>query len=172
MLPTNGQPDVHSERAYVCAQIYEPMNPESKFGRQMVKNLEARGSPLHGIYSTPTLEAHQERLAACGFGRSFAADLNEVYRQHLDPADRRRIEALEIFDEFEEWHLIMAHYCVVVGVRDAAGVLEDFAFDTYEDVAAVAVAPDGESAHRVPLPTAGGLGRSSGPRPPGLPNAD
>lgn len=27
-------------------------------------------------------------------------------RQCIDPADRRRIERLEIFDEFEEWHLI------------------------------------------------------------------
>lgn len=26
--------------------------------------------------------------------------------QCIDPADRRRIERLEIFDEFEEWHLI------------------------------------------------------------------
>lgn len=28
--------------------------------------------------------------------------------QCIDPADRRRIERLEIFDEFEEWHLIQA----------------------------------------------------------------
>jgi len=25
---------------------------------------------------------------------------------HLDAADRSRIEQLEIFDEFEEWHMI------------------------------------------------------------------
>ena len=105
-------------------QIYEQIQPESQFGRQMVRNLEARGAALHGVYSTPTLAAHEERLTKCGFTRAFAADLNAVYRKHLDPADRRRIEALELFDEFEEWHLIMGHYCVAVGVKRRSRCVE------------------------------------------------
>ncbi len=32
----------------------------------------------------------------------------------------RRIERLELFDEFEEWHLIQGHYCVCVGVTPGA----------------------------------------------------
>lgn len=35
-------------------------------------------------------------------------------------AVRRRAKAAEIFDEFEEWHLMSSHYCVVVAVKDAA----------------------------------------------------
>ena len=137
-------------------QIYEQIHPESRFGGQMVKNLEARGAPLHGVRATPTLEAHKERLARCGFSsRQFAADLNEVYRSHLDPADRRRIEALELFDEFEEWHLIMGHYCVAVGVKDGAEVLGKFDFETYKDPRAAAVGLG--SVHPVPMPSVGSL---------------
>jgi tRNA wybutosine-synthesizing protein 4 len=124
----------------------------------MVKNLEARGAPLLAIYSTPTLAAHKERLLALGWQSAFAADLNEVYRHHLDPQDRLRIEGLEMFDEFEEWHLIMGHYCVAVGVTDALGLLSSFAFSTYNDRRATALGL-GMHAHPVPLPR-------------GLPNAD
>lgn len=46
--------------------------------------------------------------------------------RHLDPALLRRIERLEIFDEFEEWDLIQSHYCIALGVKDAAGMLADF----------------------------------------------
>lgn len=139
-------------------QIYEQIHPSSKFGHQMMKNLEARGSPLLAVYSTPTLTAHKERLLAQGWQTAFAADLNDVYRHHLDPQDRLRIEAIEMFDEFEEWHLIMAHYCVAVGVADALGLLSSFAFTSYNDQRAAALGL-GKHAHPVPMPR-------------GFPNAD
>lgn len=41
----------------------------------------------------------------------------------LEAGDRRRIEALEIFDEFEEWDLFQAHYCIALGVKDGDGNL-------------------------------------------------
>ena len=49
-----------------------------------------------------------------------------VCSQCSDPADRRRIERLELFDELEEWHLIQQHYCIAIGVKDSAGLLGGF----------------------------------------------
>lgn len=134
-------------------QIYEQIGPDTKFGQQMVKNLEARGAPLRGLAATPTLDAHRGRLNACGFPRALARDLLSIYRGNLPPPERRRIEALELFDEFEEWELLMSHYCVAVGVKDAAGVLAEFSFPEYP------AAVGGEGAPRSPFPA-------------GLPNAD
>lgn len=37
-----------------------------------------------------------------------------MYSKFLDPSEIRRISRIEMFDEFEEWHLIQAHYCIVV----------------------------------------------------------
>ena len=31
----------------------------------------------------------------------------------LSPAERLRVESLELFDEFEEWHLKCSHYAIV-----------------------------------------------------------
>ena len=143
------------------AQIYEQIQPDTKFGQQMVKNLELRGAPLYGVRGTPTLEAHKERLTAHGFERAAAEDLNEVYRSHVHPRDRMRIEALEMLDEFEEWHLIMAHYCVALGWRDGARVLDGFGFHHHEATAAAALGLKAE-AHIVPLP--GTAAHTSPPR--------
>jgi len=96
--------------------LYEQVNPSDAFGRQMMMNLSARGCPLLGIMST--VEAHKERFLKAGWGRAEAKTMNEIYKTCLDPNDVRRIQKLEIFDEFEEWDLIQEHYCIAVGVID------------------------------------------------------
>ena len=59
--------------------------------------------------------------------RAVALDMNETYAR-LDPVERARVERIERFDEFEEWTLIMSHYCVSYGVNDdvSDGFLVDF----------------------------------------------
>jgi tRNA wybutosine-synthesizing protein 4 len=111
-------------------QVYEQIHPDprSGYGLQMIRNLEERGAPLHGLRSTPTLEAHKKQLVACGWERAFAKDMLSLYKEMLDPRDRRRIEMLEMLDEFEEWNLIMSHYCISVGIKDKLGVLQHYEF--------------------------------------------
>jgi tRNA wybutosine-synthesizing protein 4 len=135
-------------------QIYEQINPGTMFGRQMIRNLEERGAPLYGVKSTPTLAAHVERLHRCGWPRAQADDLNTIYREVIEPNDRMRVEALEMFDEFEEWHLIMGHYCVAMGVKDDTRGLDGLGFQK----------------HGVKVAAARGL--EGGVRSVGLPNAD
>jgi tRNA wybutosine-synthesizing protein 4 len=94
--------------------LYEQVNPGDAFGRQMMMNLSARGCPLLGIMSS--VEAHKERFLKAGWGRAEVKTMNEIYKSCLDPNDVRRIQKLEIFDEFEEWNLIQDHYCIAVGV--------------------------------------------------------
>ncbi len=57
--------------------------------------------------------------------------MDTVYRKHLDPRDKARIERLEIFDEFEEWHMIQEHYCITIGVNDHRGLLKGFGFPKF-----------------------------------------
>eukprot|EP00873_Tetraselmis_striata_P000327 jgi/Tetstr1/420591/TSEL_011679.t1 len=94
--------------------VYEQIHPDDAFGQQMLINLESRGCPLKGIEATPTLEAHRQRFLRAGWGPR--------------RADLRRIERLEIFDEFEEWHMIQEHYCITCGINDAQGLFRDFGF--------------------------------------------
>lgn len=135
----------------VVLQVYEQIKPDSMFGRQMIRNLEERGAPLYGVHATPSLEAHKERLLSCGWNRAFAEDMLTLYRGMLDPKDRARVEGIELFDEFEEWDLIMSHYCMSVGVKDKLGMLSAFNVDTTRHAATPHFTP---SAMRHNLPNA------------------
>jgi len=108
--------------------VYEQIHPDDAFGQQMLINLESRGCPLKGIEATPTLEAHRQRFLRAGWGRAESLSMDAIYRDFLDKADLRRIERLEIFDEFEEWHMIQEHYCITCGINDAQGLFRDFGF--------------------------------------------
>lgn len=108
--------------------IYEQIHPDDPFGQQMLKNLESRGCPLLGLHDTPTLESKERRFTDLGWQRALALDMDAIYHQQLDPIDRGRIERLEIFDEFEEWNIMQAHYCVAYGVKDDTGVFDNFGF--------------------------------------------
>lgn len=118
--------------------VYEQIKPDDPFGRQMVSNLEARGCPLQGLAGTPTLEAQCDRLTSNGWQHAEARDMDCVYRDALDPQDKARCERLELFDEFEEWHLIQEHYCIALGRNDAQGWLAGVGFEALVQAARAA----------------------------------
>lgn len=108
--------------------VYEQIHPDDGFGRQMLKNLERRGCPLLGLHDTPTLEAKKKRFLDLGWERSEALDMDVIYNHHIDLKDRKRIERLELFDEFEEWHILQEHYCISYGINDRLNLFENFGF--------------------------------------------
>ncbi|XP_002979526.2 leucine carboxyl methyltransferase 1 homolog [Selaginella moellendorffii] len=107
---------------------YEQIHGEDAFGQQMIRNLESRGCPLLGIHDTSTLESKMNRFLETGWKRAVAVDMDEIYNRHIDPVERRRIERLEIFDEFEEWHIMQEHYCVAYGIIDENETFAGFGF--------------------------------------------
>ncbi|CAK9253738.1 unnamed protein product [Sphagnum jensenii] len=112
--------------------IYEQIHPNDAFGQQMLRNLESRGCPLLGLHDTPTLESKEKRFTELGWQSAAALDMDSIYNQQVDPLDRRRIEQLEIFDEFEEWNIMQEHYCVAYGVKDKNGIFPKFGFNHRE----------------------------------------
>lgn len=97
--------------------IYEQMRPHDTFGQFMQQHFRQLNSPLHGLDSFPDVEAQQRRFLQAGWTACSAMDMNEFYRCFLPAEERRRVENLEPFDEFEEWHLKCAHYFILAASR-------------------------------------------------------
>ena len=100
---------------------YDPLGLQDAFGSQMVRNLEERGVPLHGLSAAPSVEhlvqqAQQVVRAASGSAAVHATGLDmwEVYHTLMqDIAERKRVESLEWLDEIEQFALLMRHYALV-----------------------------------------------------------
>lgn len=94
--------------------LYEQILPNDNFGQMMLSNLEHRGCPLRSLTTFPSITSQIERFRQKGYNRVECIDMNEAYYHFIHPSDRTAIERLELFDEVEEFHLMQAHYCVVL----------------------------------------------------------
>lgn len=70
---------------------------------------------MASIEKYPTLEDQRERLKRSGFAHAEAVTMREVYSRVLSLSEQQRISRIEFLDEFEEFHLLMSHYCIAVG---------------------------------------------------------
>ncbi|CEG39655.1 leucine carboxyl [Plasmopara halstedii] len=104
----------------VSFALYEQILPNDAFGKVMMANIDARGCNLLSIYDYPTIEAQITRFTSNKYEVAQCWDMNKVYYHYLDPSERVRRERLEIFDELEEFHMLQAHYCVVVASNKAS----------------------------------------------------
>ena len=93
---------------------YEQLRPHDPFGRTMVGHLERRGCALKSLEAYPLPSVQRARFEAAGWERARCRDMNSTYYGFLPPALVAGAARREIFDEVEEWHLIQAHYGLVV----------------------------------------------------------
>ncbi|CAD8080398.1 unnamed protein product [Paramecium primaurelia] len=101
---------------------YEMFNPNDQFGKMMVQNFEYRGCPLVGIDAFPSLQAHKDRLNTW-FNYVEIYDMKTLYQIATDSEERKRIEKLELMDEWEEWNIMQSHYLVSLANKDQAELI-------------------------------------------------
>ena len=91
---------------------YDMFNPMDQFGKVMLRNLSNGGISVPGLTDYPTLEAQQGRFTETGWAVAESISMAAAFRDVISPRDHQRISRLEIFDELEEWEMIMSHYCL------------------------------------------------------------
>lgn len=97
--------------------MYEQMKPQDAFGQVMLQHFQQLNSPLHGLDLFPDVESQRHRFLQAGWTACSAMDMNEFYHCFLPAEERQRIEHLEPFDEFEEWHLKCSHYFILTASK-------------------------------------------------------
>ncbi|NWW97331.1 TYW4 protein, partial [Caloenas nicobarica] len=100
-----------------CFVLYEQMHPQDPFGRVMQQHFSQLNSALRSLAQYPDCEAQQRRFFEKGWTECSVMDMNEFFT-HCTPQDeQQRVQALEPFDEYEEWHLKCSHYFVLTASK-------------------------------------------------------
>ncbi|NWW84325.1 TYW4 protein, partial [Rhynochetos jubatus] len=100
-----------------CFLLYEQMRPQDPFGRVMQQHFSQLNSALRSLAQYPDGEAQRRRFLAKGWTECSVMDMNEFLTCCTPQDEQQRVQALESFDEYEEWHLKCAHYFVLAASR-------------------------------------------------------
>ncbi|XP_017325084.1 tRNA wybutosine-synthesizing protein 4 isoform X1 [Ictalurus punctatus] len=97
--------------------MYEQIRPEDPFGTVMQNHFLKLNSKIHALCQYPDTATQTERLLQKGWEKCVCLDMNQFYFGLLTEDERERVEKLEPFDEFEEWHQKCSHYFILTASK-------------------------------------------------------
>ncbi|KAK2840324.1 hypothetical protein Q5P01_014064 [Channa striata] len=97
--------------------MYEQIHPHDPFGRIMQDHFLKLNSTLHALRQYPDTAAQTRRFSDKGWERCVCLDMNDFYLGLVPEEERCRVESLEPFDEYEEWHQKCSHYFILTASR-------------------------------------------------------
>ena len=93
---------------------YDMYNPNDRFGQVMLRNLRSRGISVPGFTQFPTLNDQITRLTNNQWESASSISMLQAFNDLISGKEKSRIHSVEIFDEIEEWQMIMEHYCLTL----------------------------------------------------------
>ena len=96
---------------------YDLIGPDDPFGKEMIDNLKNRDINLRGFNDVKDVKDQIKRLEEAKFENINIVDMFYVYFKLLPIQERKRIERLELMDEFEELNLLQKHACFGYGSK-------------------------------------------------------
>lgn len=103
--------------------VYEQINGTDRFGRVMLENLSARGSPLLSIVDSE--DKQEARYRATGFSEVRCDKICQL-SQLIEKKN------VEIIDELEELNLFQQHYCLTTAFSSSDSETIDILSSVYE----------------------------------------
>ncbi|OTA88070.1 hypothetical protein M434DRAFT_126533 [Hypoxylon sp. CO27-5] len=93
-----------------------PDGEDHPFAKTMLAHFEKLKTPIKSVFTYPNLIAQRDRFIRSGWSQVNVNTLWEIWSSDrwLSTEERRRLDAIEPFDEWEEFALFASHYCVVI----------------------------------------------------------
>lgn len=99
---------------------YDMLNPSDRFGRIMQQNIAFAGYCVPGFFDFPSLESQEMKFLSSNWTCARAMTMLQAYESLIPKDELKRVSRLEIFDEVEEWQMLMSHYSLSLAVRGSA----------------------------------------------------
>lgn len=93
-----------------------PQGQEHPFAKTMMRHFDKLQTPLQSVQTYPTTQHQEDRFKAAGWAQVRARNLWELWSapEFLSAAERSALDAVEPFDEWEEFALFGSHYSLVI----------------------------------------------------------
>lgn len=109
---------------FLMLEQLTPASGDDPFAHQMLKHFNKNRSPLQSVLKYQNVNSQEQRFAHSGFPHVNAGDIFQLWRS-VNQSTRSALQALEPFDELEEFHLFAHHYIILHASN------EPFAFDKF-----------------------------------------
>lgn len=116
---------------------YDQLQPSDSFGKVMQQSLKQKNSPLLGIQAAPDGYAMVSRALHGGMRHARFANFYDLSRHYLQKEERLRVEALEPFDEAEEWAEMCEHYGITMAVSSDSAKESLVDHPAFKDISAL-----------------------------------
>lgn len=102
-----------------------------------MKHFKKLGAPLYSIHEYPTLEQQEQRFKSAGWEHANARSLWELWSddEFLSSSVRASLDAVESFDEWEEFALFASHYFLLHASTRNPAATGDLHKTTLEEMA-------------------------------------
>ncbi|KAI1815034.1 leucine carboxyl methyltransferase [Poronia punctata] len=125
-----------------------PDGPHHPFAKTMLSHFDKLKTPLKSVFEYADLEAQRRRFSRLGWSEIEADSLWQIWNDDkwISESDRRILDEIEPFDEWEEFALFSSHYCVVMARNVNGPTVQDQDRST---AAAVQAHPRVQDPHRL-----------------------
>ncbi|KAL4872661.1 hypothetical protein BDV12DRAFT_193383 [Aspergillus spectabilis] len=106
---------LRNDAQFCILEQFSPDGPDHPFASTMLKHYKKLGAPLYSIYEYPTLADQERRFTEAGWTHAHARSLWDLWSDDecVDRSLRSSLDAVESFDEWEEFALFASHYFIL-----------------------------------------------------------
>ncbi|KAK9457280.1 S-adenosyl-L-methionine-dependent methyltransferase [Dipodascopsis uninucleata] len=99
---------------FVLLEQIVPDGLQHPFARTMVSHFNRLLTPIRAIEKYKTSDDQIQRFRNCGWSYAEATDLQEIWKSQVTSNEKRAIESIEPFDEWEEFYFFCQHYVILI----------------------------------------------------------
>ncbi|KAE8358334.1 hypothetical protein BDV27DRAFT_150537 [Aspergillus caelatus] len=101
-----------NDAQFCILEQFFPDGPDHPFASTMMKHFKKLGAPLYSIHEYPSLDEQEQRFKDAGWNHAHARSLWDLWSddEFVDGSLRASLDAIEPFDEWEEFALFGSHY--------------------------------------------------------------
>ncbi|PYH96277.1 LCM-domain-containing protein [Aspergillus ellipticus CBS 707.79] len=107
---------LNNDAKFCILEQFFPDGPDHPFASTMMKHFKKLGAPLYSIHEYPSLNEQEQRFTSAGWRYAHARSLWDLWSDDgfVSSSLRTSLDAIEPFDEWEEFALFASHYFLLV----------------------------------------------------------